>query len=123
MEKYMKNILGIIFAALILTATGHNHVRAVEQTVSTFTTGLRPYIALRTSLNGKVDGSIKRFSKQTVNDKSFDEFCSMLENIKSEIKEIESLKEEDICMERKYRKIVDDISKALIDRGYCSNNS
>lgn len=119
----MKNILGIIFTALIITATGHNHVRAVEQTVDIGTTGLRPYIALRTSRNDKVDGSIKRFSKQTVNDKSFDEFCPMLENIKSKINKIESLKEADISMERKCRKILDDISKALIGRGYCSDNS
>lgn len=123
MEKYMKNILGIIFATLIVTATGDNHVRAAEQTVSTFTTGLRQYIALRKSLNGKADDKIKHFSKKTVNDKSCKNFCSTLENIKITINNRESLKEADSCMERKYRKIVDDISKALIDRGYCSDNS
>ncbi len=97
-------------------------MRAAEQTKKQHTTVLRQYIDLRKSLNGKVDDRIKRFSEQTVNDKSFKKFCSTLENIKIKINNIESLKEADSRMERKYRKIVDDISKALIDRGYCSDD-
>ncbi len=86
MEKYMKNILGIIFATLIVTATGDNHVRAAEQTKKQHTTVLRQYIDLRKSLNGKVDDKIKRFSEQTVNDKSCKNFYGLLDQMNLEEK-------------------------------------
>lgn len=61
-------------------------MRAAEQTKKQHTTVLRQYIDLRKSLNGKVDDRIKRFSEQTVNDKSFKKFYGLLDQMNLEEK-------------------------------------